>query len=132
MAKIFYRSAAQKGFANAQYALGFLHETGQGAPLNQKEAASWFQKAALQGHALSQYDLGQRYYLGVGVSKDLIQAYKWLTLAAKQGQPDARRKLPEVEATMNREQLLEGMRAVADFRPSPPSADPRPAGNSAP
>jgi TPR repeat protein len=46
-----YRQAAEKVHAQAQYALGCCHYYGDGAPLDKAEAAKWFQKAADQGHA---------------------------------------------------------------------------------
>ena len=48
-----YREAAKKGLAEAQYHLGLCYETGTGVRKTKKSAVSWYQKAADQGHALA-------------------------------------------------------------------------------
>lgn len=44
-----YRKSAERGYAEAQYRLGFLYEYGRGVPKDIKEAHSWYKKAAAQG-----------------------------------------------------------------------------------
>jgi hypothetical protein len=46
-----YRSAAGKGNAAAQYKLGNGYYSGRGVPRDYYEAARWFRKAAEQGRA---------------------------------------------------------------------------------
>ena len=58
-AKEWYRKAADKGHADAQYKLGLLHLR-EGLPkedLDEARAAGWFEKAATQKHADAQFEL---------------------------------------------------------------------------
>jgi TPR repeat protein len=73
---------AERGNAHAQTMLGFLYETGQGAPQAYEAASYWYRRAAEQGDTTAQYLLGLAYDNGHGVPRDEIAAYKWLDLAA--------------------------------------------------
>jgi TPR repeat protein len=46
-----FRSAAEKGSAAAQYNLGRMYAEGKGVLQDQAEARRWFERAAAQGHA---------------------------------------------------------------------------------
>lgn len=76
------RPLAERGNAQAQTALGFMHEYGRGAPQSYTEAAIWYCLAAEQGYAQAQYLLGLLYNKGHGVPRDYVEAHKWLNLAA--------------------------------------------------
>jgi TPR repeat protein len=56
-----WRKAAEKGNAKAQYNLGWCYANGQGVPQNYTEAVKWWRKAAEQGDASAQYNLGVCY-----------------------------------------------------------------------
>ena len=73
---------AERGDARAQTRLGFMLDTGRGAPQNFVEAAYWYQRAAEQGDPDAQYLLGVCYNLGKGVPQDSVQAYNWFNLSA--------------------------------------------------
>ena len=49
-----WRTAADEGFASAQYSLGRLFYDGYGVAETDKEAVLWFTKAAEQGHVNAQ------------------------------------------------------------------------------
>lgn len=53
-----YKKSANKGYVQAQYALGDVYEFGEGVEMNYVLAQSWYKKAAEQGytHALSKLD----------------------------------------------------------------------------
>ena len=91
--QVWYRKAAERGFAPAQFNLGVTYERGIGIPIDYKEAVVWYRKAAEQGHAYAQYELGFMYVAGRGVTQDEVQARKWWSLAAKNGHTDARKAL---------------------------------------
>ena len=57
-----YRKAAEQGFAEAQFYLGWMYAEGQGVAEDYKQAAKWYRQAAEQGHAKAQNNLGVRYY----------------------------------------------------------------------
>ena len=78
------RQAAERGDADAQFALGVRNSEGRGVPQDDVEAARWFREAAEQDHADAQYVLGARYALGQGVPQDDAQAVLWLRRAAEQ------------------------------------------------
>ncbi len=50
-AMVWYRKAANQGYAGAQYRLGWLYENGSGVKTNFNQAKAWYQKAADQGNA---------------------------------------------------------------------------------
>jgi len=84
-----YRKAAEQGHARAQYALGFMYESGRGVTQDDSEAVKWYRKAAEQGDASAQSNLGLMYESGRGVTKDDSEAVKWYRKAAKQGNANA-------------------------------------------
>ena len=45
-----YTKAAEQGFANAQYRLGYMYDYGDEIPQDYKQAFFWYTKAAEQGH----------------------------------------------------------------------------------
>ncbi len=80
---------AAQGDIDAQFALGFLYNTGQGVPQDYAQAHKWYLKAAAQGHATAQVNLGVLYANGQGVPSDYAQARKWYLKAAAQGHATA-------------------------------------------
>ena len=87
------RFAAEKGDAEAQFALGRGYELGSGVPKDLEQAAQWYRKAAEQGHAEAQYHLGLCYESGSGVPKNLEQAAEWYRKATGEGHSEARFRL---------------------------------------
>jgi hypothetical protein len=81
----FFRQAADKGDATAQFNLGRLYSQGRGAPPDLTQAAIWFRKAAEHGHAEAQARLGELLFKGEGVAKNKPEAVKWYRAAAAQG-----------------------------------------------
>ena len=54
--------AANKGFAEAQYALGLLYEEGDGVGKSVDEALKWYNKAAEQGHEEAQKNFNNLFH----------------------------------------------------------------------
>ena len=81
----FYRLAAERGHAEAQYHLASRYYAGYGVPKDIGQSARWFRRAAEQGHERAQYKLGGMYSKGEGVPQDTEQAAKWYRHAAEQG-----------------------------------------------
>jgi hypothetical protein len=44
-----YRVGAEKGYASAQFSLGFMYQKGRGVPQDYVQAYMWFNLAAAQG-----------------------------------------------------------------------------------
>ena len=80
-----FRSAAQKGNADAQNNLGVMYSHGNGVPQDYAASAKWHRLAAQQGNANAQYNLGMMYNMGQGVPQNEAEALKWFRLAAQQG-----------------------------------------------
>jgi len=58
-AVVWYRKAADQGYADGQFNLGLMYRTGRGVPQDDVEAVVWCRKAADQGHAQAETCLGQ-------------------------------------------------------------------------
>ena len=84
-AAFWYRKAANKGYANAQYNLGVLYSKGRGVEKNYKQAAAWYLKAANQGYTNAQFNLGVIYSKGQGVEQSNQQSAAWYHKAAENG-----------------------------------------------
>jgi TPR repeat protein len=80
-AAYWYRLAAEKGLAEAQYSLGRLYARGQGVPHDEEQATAWVRAAASQVYAPAAARLGARYATGNATTQDDRLAYFWLTLA---------------------------------------------------
>ena len=53
--------AAEQGYADAQFSLGLMYDSGQGVAQNYVEAAKWYRRAAEQGEAAARNNLGIMY-----------------------------------------------------------------------
>lgn len=80
-----WQPLARAGDANAQHALGYMHEYGRGLERSDSLAAWWYRKAADQGMSEAQYRLGVLHENGWGVSHDPEVAVKWYERAAQLG-----------------------------------------------
>jgi hypothetical protein len=84
---------AERGHPQAQYAIGYLYEKGQGVDRDFSTAAKWYRLAAEKDHADSQYRLAVGYAYGLGLKKDESLALTWLRKAAHNGQKRAQKTL---------------------------------------
>jgi TPR repeat protein len=80
-----FRRAADKGFAPAQYNLGLAYELGHGVPADEREAFKSYLMAAEQGFGAAQFNVGNMYAAGRGVGQDLFEANLWFKQAAEKG-----------------------------------------------
>lgn len=80
---------AERGDAQAAFAIATAYASGRGVVQSDNEAARWFQKAAEEGLAEAQYNLGVLYVSGRGVGTDMAQAARWFEAAAEQGIAEA-------------------------------------------
>ncbi len=85
-----FRNAAKKGLAEAQYNLAIMYAAGTaGVKHNPATAVKWHQRAAEQGLAEAQFNLGTMYGAGRGVARNDKLAADWLRKAADQGMVEA-------------------------------------------
>lgn len=82
----YFRGAAERGHAEAQYHLGLVFELGHGVPRDLAEGIAWQRKAAEQGHSGAQYRMGAHCKAGGrGGIFDHSQSVEWYRKAAEQG-----------------------------------------------
>ncbi len=80
-----YRRAADKGFAPAQFNVGLAYELGRGVTADEKQAFKFYLAAAEQGFAPAQFNVGNMYAAGRGVGQDHFEANLWFKQAADSG-----------------------------------------------
>jgi len=90
-------AAAEKGCARAQFLVGFAHQTGEGAPLDYRLAACWYQRAAGAGDAHAIANLAVMSLLGQGTPIDDLDAYTWTQSAVGLGEDWLRPALKVLE-----------------------------------
>ncbi len=78
------RPIADRGEADGQFFMGFMHYSGFGVAKDKAEAARWYRMAAKQGHAKAQANLGLMYHLGDGIDRNLEESIYLLRSAAEQ------------------------------------------------
>jgi len=88
-----FRKAAERDYAPAQFFLGLSYYSGHGMPKNDGEAVKWYYKAAEQNYAPAQFGLGVCYEEGQGVPKNNGEAVKWYFKAAEQNYAPAQSNL---------------------------------------
>ncbi len=134
-AAMWYRKAADQGYARAQSALGWMYTSGHGVLQDYAEATKWYRKAAEQGDAEGQSNLGFMYELGHGVPKNHVFAHMWLNLASahrrtdfadygnmadimyEQTKSDANLR-DELAKKMTAEQIDEAQRLAREWKPT--------------
>jgi TPR repeat protein len=110
---------AEKGDAEAQYALGMLYMDGTPeVAKSPTDAAKWLRKAADQGNGLAQRNLSGLYMNGVGVEKDQILALMWMKLAVKSGAPNAERLEKITAGQLKQSQIAEAEKMAAEWKPT--------------
>ena len=83
------RVAAEQGYADAQFRVGFMYYHGEGVLQDYVQAVAWYRRAAEQGHAGAQSNLGVMYSGGWGIPENDVEAVKWYRRAAEQGHAGA-------------------------------------------
>ena len=91
--RYWYNKSAEQGNANAQYALGWMYENGEGVVKDLAMAFRWYKRAAERNHPAAQTNLGWMYENGKGVVKDDVQSVFWYRQAAELGQAEGQLNL---------------------------------------
>jgi len=100
-----FRKAAELGFPDAQFFLGYAYDDGKGVEKDSVEAVRWYRLAADQGDATAQSALAVSYLLGNGVERDIPTGLGWYRKAAENG---------DIAAKI----MLGGIYAGSEFVPS--------------
>lgn len=117
-AVIWYRKAADQGFAEAQLYLGKHYDSGHGVAKDERQAVTWYRKAAEQGDAGAQGMLAGMFWLGRGVPRDRQMGYFWSLLASAQGDEEVARLRDNFEKVIAPEQQLAAQAAARDWKPT--------------
>ena len=120
-----YQESAENGNSDAQYKLGLLYLTGNGALQDFPEAAKWLKLAAEQGYGLAQYELGLIYRTGYGLAVDQVQSYVWLNLAAAAGIQQAVAARDDVMRTLSNKQLSQAQKIAREWLAARPESKAR-------
>lgn len=80
-----FQTAADNGFAMAQYYMGILYQMGLGVDRDYETALTWFEQACTQDYAPAICQMGYIYFNGLGVDANYGQAAYYQKLAAAQG-----------------------------------------------
>lgn len=102
-----FRRAAEKGIAGAQYEAARLLDQRVGDEEIQKEALAWYRKAAEQGHPQGALRLGIALETGRGTPPAPAEAIPWYLKAAEANDPEALFRLGNL--------YDRGMGTTADF-----------------
>lgn len=96
-----YRLAADKGFAPAQYRLANFLEKGTGVAPNIGEAKRYYEMAANAGNASAMHNLAVIYASGKDGAQDYAKAVEWFGKAADYGISDSQFNLAILSARGN-------------------------------
>ena len=88
-AVFWYTKAAEQGYAEGQYFLGYCYYAGEGVDQDFAKAVEWYEKAAEQNDARAQQKLGSCYYFGEGAEQNFEKAADLFIKSAEQGRPYA-------------------------------------------
>jgi TPR repeat protein len=116
-AAYWYRKAADKGHAEAQFNLARLYATGKGVKRDEEQAARWVSASATQGYALAMANFGARCAAGNGVAKDDKRSYFWLTLAFLHGDKSVEKARMAAAAKLQPTEVAEQDRAAQNWKP---------------
>ena len=97
-----FEQAAEMGDARAMANLGFLYETGQGVPVDEKLAARWYVRAAELGSEIAGLHAARMYESGRGVSQDKAQALRWYRELSSSSKTDIAREARDAVDRLSR------------------------------
>lgn len=93
----YFKLAAERNIADAQYALARYYLTGSGGvEVDETEARKWLARAAAMNFATAQLELGNMMLSGVGGPRDLDGGYGWIKRAAHSGHTGAQGALAKL------------------------------------
>jgi TPR repeat protein len=110
-----FRKAAEQGYDEAQYNLGFSYYRGDGVTKDVVQEVFWYRKAAEQGHAGAQFRLGLCYAMGEGVLKDEIEAYAYWSLAGAT-MTESLKNLGILKANLSKNDLISGEKRTKELQ----------------
>jgi uncharacterized protein len=129
------RPAAAQGLIDAQAALGFAYERGNGVKRNPKLAAKWYEAAADHGDTAAQSHFAGLYERGDGVDQDFKESYFWYAVALRDPKdPTAKQDaegLRRVAAKLGAADVADAAKIAKDWKPEEEVIGPKPKRRSA-
>ena len=117
-----YRKAAEKVYAYAQFCLGDSYDRGDEVVtdpvkdlIDEIKAVKWYRMAAEQGEAVAQNNLGLMYDEGQGVPQDYAEAYVWFSVAAAGGDAKAVKGRDLAASELTPDQLSQGQKRATEL-----------------
>lgn len=98
LALVWLNKAADQGSVTAISWMAQTYAKGDGLPVDQQKATTYFAQGASFGHTISQLAYAQRLKKGLGIPQDLGQAAAWFQKAAEAGNAVAQRELGKMHA----------------------------------
>ena len=109
-----WKPLAEEGDADAQFNLGLMYETGDGAARDYAEAIKWYRLAARQGISKAQNNLGVMYELGTGVLQNNVTAHTWYNIASANGNEKSAKWRDEIAANMTPEDISQAQAMASE------------------
>ena len=100
-----WKPLAEEGDPSAQFNLGLMYETGDGAARDYAEAIKWYRLAARQSVTKAQNNLGLLYELGTGVLQNNVTAHMWYNIASANGNEKSAKWRDDLAANMTPEDI---------------------------
>jgi TPR repeat protein len=94
-----FLALAEDGHREAQFAVGYMYDTGRDVAPDPAAAAEWYRKAADGGHLVALNNLAALYMDGRGVDQDIAEAVALYQKAARGGDPVAQTNLGQLYMT---------------------------------
>lgn len=112
-----WRRGADADDPNSQFLMGLAADNSRDLPRNPEDAVTWYRRAADRGQPNALNELAVHYRDGAGTARDPVSAYVLFRLAEKYGVEGAGKNRAALIATMSPEQITEGERRVAAWKP---------------
>ena len=109
-----WKPLAEQGDGDAQFNLGLMYETGDGAARDYAEAIKWYRLAARQGVTKAHNNLGLLYELGTGVLQNNVTAHMWYNIASANGNEKSAKWRDEIAAKMTPEDISKAQAMASD------------------
>ena len=109
-------TAANGGYARAQYVMGRFTSTGTCTAKDDVIAFSWFKKSADQYDPDAEFMVGYFYWVGRAVPANSIEAYRWFTLCVRDWEKTPSASPRNMQATKNNLDSLNAILSETDLK----------------
>ena len=75
--KKWFERSARKGFVDAEFMMGHMHQNGWGVKPDGYRALSWYKRAAKKGKIEAQFMTGYMFMSGEAGEEQAVKGYAW-------------------------------------------------------